>query len=61
MVITKDKVIDILNKMPERLEVEEIFDKIILSAKIEEAILDSEKGLGQDWEEFKEEWLKEDL
>ena len=61
MVITKDKVMDILNKMPERLEVEEIFDKIILSAKIEEAILDSEKGLGQDWEEFKEEWLKEDL
>jgi hypothetical protein len=61
MVIGKDKVIDILNKMPDKLEVEEIFDKIILSAKIEEALLDSERGLGQDWEEFKEEWLKEDL
>jgi hypothetical protein len=47
--------------MPDKLEVEEIFDKIILSAKIEEALLDSERGLGQDWEEFKEEWLKEDL
>jgi len=61
MVIGKDKVIDLLNKMPDKLEVEEIFDKIILSAKIEEALLDSERGLGQDWEEFKEEWLKEDL
>jgi hypothetical protein len=61
MVIDRDKVIDMLNKMPAKLEVEEIFDKIILSAKIEQALLDSEKGLGKDWNEFKEEWLKEDL
>ena len=61
MEIDKDKIISILNTMPDKLNVEEVFDKILLSAKIEQALLESEEGLGQDWEEFKEEWLKEDL
>jgi len=60
MVITKDKLQDILNNMPEKVDVEEVFDKILLSAKIEQALLESEQGLGQDWNEFKAEWLKEE-
>ncbi len=61
MVITKDKLQHIVDTMPEKVDVEEVFDKILLSAKVEQALLESEQGLGQDWEEFKAEWLKEDL
>ncbi|MDB5003186.1 MAG: hypothetical protein JWQ34_1411 [Mucilaginibacter sp.] len=61
MVITKDKLQNILNDMPDKIDVEEIFDRIILSAKIEQALRESNQGLGQDWNEFKTEWLKEGL
>ena len=60
MVITKDKLQHILNDMPDKMDIEEVFDKILISAKIEQALLESEQGLGQDWEDFKTEWLKED-
>jgi hypothetical protein len=60
MVITKDKLQHILDSMPDKIEVEEVFDKILLSAKIEQALIESKQGLGQDWDEFKAEWLKED-
>jgi hypothetical protein len=39
---------------------EEVFDRILLSAKIEQALQQSEQGLGQDFDDFKEEWLSED-
>jgi hypothetical protein len=61
MVITKDKLQHILNDMPDKIDIEEVFDKILLSAKIEQALLESKQGLGQDWDEFKTEWLKEGL
>ncbi|MDB5032150.1 hypothetical protein [Mucilaginibacter sp.] len=61
MVITKDKLQDILNNMPDKMDIEEVFDKILLSAKVEQALVESKQGLGQDWDEFKTEWLKEDL
>jgi len=61
MVITKDRLQIIVDKMPEEVDVEEVFDKILISAKIEQALSESDQGLGQDWDEFKEEWLKEDL
>ncbi len=60
MVITKDKLQYIVNNMPDKLEIEEVFDKILLSAKIEQALIESEQGLGQDWDEFKAEWLKDE-
>lgn len=60
MVITKDKLQDILDKMPEKIEVEDVFDKILLSAKIEQGLAELERGESQDWEEFKAEWRKED-
>jgi len=59
-VITKDRLQDILNTMPEKVEVEEIFDKILLSAKIEQGLADLERGESQDWEKFKAEWRRED-
>jgi len=61
MLITKDKLQHILDEMPEKMDIEEVFDKILLSAKIEQALLESQQGLGQDWNDFKSEWLKEDL
>jgi len=38
----------------------EIIEGIFISAKIEKALVESEQGLGQDWNEFKREWLTED-
>ena len=61
MVIAKDELQSIVDNLPDKIDIEEVFDKILLSAKIEQAILESEQGLGQDWNEFKEEWLKESL
>ena len=59
MVITKDKLQNILNSMPDKIDIEEVFDKILISAKIEQALLESEQRLGQNWGDFKIEWLKE--
>jgi hypothetical protein len=39
--------------MPEVLEIDEVFDRILLSAKIELALEESEQGLGEDFENFK--------
>ena len=61
MVITKDKLQHILDGMPEKMDIEEIFDKILLSAKIEQALLESQQGLGQDWNDFKSDIAKTDL
>jgi hypothetical protein len=61
MVITKDALIDLANTMPEKVDIEEVFDRILILAKLEQAMTESEQGLGQEWEEFKEEWLKKDL
>jgi hypothetical protein len=60
MVITKGELQHILDTMPDKVDVEVVFDKILLSAKIEQALAESERGLGEDWEDFKTAWLKED-
>ena len=60
MVITKGELQHILDTMPDEIDVEEVFDKILLSAKIEQALDESKQGLGEDWEDFKTAWLKED-
>jgi hypothetical protein len=38
MVITKEELQHILDTMPDKVNVEEVFDKILLSAKIEQAL-----------------------
>lgn len=47
--------------MPKKIDIEEVVDKVSLSAKIEQALLESERSLGQDFNEFKEEWLKKEF
>lgn len=59
MVITKGELQHILDTMPDKADVEEVFDKILISAKIEQALQESEEGRGEDWEDFKTAWLKE--
>jgi hypothetical protein len=46
--------------MADKIDIEEVFDKTLLSAKIEQALEESEQGLGEDFEDFKARWLKED-
>lgn len=60
MVISKDRLQYIIDGISDQVDVADVCDKILLMAKIDQAVLESEQGLGQDWEEFKEEWLKED-
>jgi hypothetical protein len=48
MVITKGELQHILDTMPDEIDVEEVFDKILLSAKIEQALDESKQGLGED-------------
>jgi len=38
MIITKDELQQIVNTMPEKADVEEVFDQILISAKIEQAL-----------------------
>ena len=44
--------------MPDKIDVEEVFDEILLSAKIEQALKESEQGIGEDREDFSKELLK---
>ena len=60
MVITKGELQHILDALPDKIDVEEVFDKILLSAKIEQALDESERGAGEDLEDFKVVFLKED-
>ena len=49
MEITKDELQHILDRLPDRVDIEEVFDKILVSAKIEQALIESDQGLGEDW------------
>ena len=60
MVIAKEKILHLLTHMPEEIDVDEVIDQIKLTAKIEQALEESKKGLGQDWEEFKKEYCYAD-
>lgn len=61
MVITKVELLKILDTMPDKIEVEKIFDRILGSASIEKNLDGSETGFGQGWEDFKNAWLNEDF
>jgi hypothetical protein len=61
MLITKEKILHLLEHMPDEIDVDDVIDQIKLTAKIEQALEESSTGLGQDWKEFKKEWLSEDL
>lgn len=61
MVISKEALLSLANTLPEKIDVEEVFYKIVLLAKVEQAFTESNQAFGQDWDEFKKSWLKEDL
>jgi len=61
MLITKEKILHLLEHMPDEIDVDDVIDQIKLTAKIEQALEESSTGLEQDWKEFKKEWLSEDL
>jgi hypothetical protein len=44
MIITKDELQHIVDAMPEKADVEEVFDQILISAKIEQALDQLSKG-----------------
>jgi hypothetical protein len=51
---------DNLNTVHGKGDIEISFDRTLVLKKVEQAISESEQGLGQDWDEFKAEWLKEE-
>lgn len=55
MVITKDQLQYIVDKMPAQIELDVLFDKILLIAKIEQGRLDIKEGRVYDWEGIKSE------
>jgi hypothetical protein len=58
MVITKDALIKIATDVSDKIEIEEVFDKILISAKIEQALDQLEKGKYLTSEELDEEIKK---
>jgi hypothetical protein len=44
MIITKDELRHIVDTMPEKADIEEVFDQILLSAKIEQGLDQLSKG-----------------
>ena len=59
--LTKDKVKELIDHMPETFSVDDLVERIILLQKIEAAEKEIENGEGIDWEDMKKEmdqWLK---
>ncbi len=60
MIITKDRLQNIVDKMPEEADVEEVFDKILIAAKIEIALAQINNGEYMTSEQLDEEIEKWD-
>ena len=59
--LTKVKVKELIDQMPETFSVDDLVDKVILLQKIENSEKEIEDGEGIDWEDMKKEmdlWLK---
>jgi hypothetical protein len=59
--LTKDKVKELIDHMPETFSVDDLVDKVILLQKIENGEKEIEDGEGIDWDDMKKEmdlWLK---
>jgi len=56
--MNKDNLQSDLNIMHAKSNIKDSFDEKLLSEKVEQALLESEQGLGQNWDEFKKEWIK---
>jgi hypothetical protein len=59
--ITKGKVIELVEHMPDTFSVDDLVERVLILEKIERAQKEIENGEGMDWEDFKKEmdqWLK---
>jgi len=59
--LTKDKVKELVDHMPETFSVDDLIERIFLLQKIESGQKEIENGEGIDWEDIKKEmdlWLK---
>jgi len=53
--LTRDKVKELIDHMPESFSADDLIGKIILLQKIEEAEAEIDRGEGIDWEDLKKE------
>ena len=51
--ITKDKVIELVEHMPDIFSVDDLVERVLILEKIGQAQKEIEKGEGMDWEDFK--------
>lgn len=56
--ITKDKVLELVEHMPDTFSVDDLVERILILEKIEKAQKEIENGEGMDWEDFKKEMDK---
>lgn len=56
--ITKDKVIELVEHMPDIFSVDDLVERVLILEKIEKAQKEIENGEGMDWEDFKKEMDK---
>jgi len=53
--LTKNQLFEIVDHMPEQFTAEDLFERIILMQKLEQAQKEIENGEGIDWEDVKKE------
>ncbi|WP_139113039.1 FHIPEP family type III secretion protein [Mucilaginibacter sp. PPCGB 2223] len=53
--LTRDKVKELVDHMPENFSVDDLVEKVILLQKIEEAEVEIKNGESIDWEDLKKE------
>ncbi|MBS1500952.1 MAG: hypothetical protein JST32_02735 [Bacteroidetes bacterium] len=53
--ITKDKVLELVEHMPDTFSIDELVERVLILEKIERAQKEIENGEGMDWEDFKKE------
>ena len=56
--ITKDKVLELVEHMPDTFSVDDLVERILILEKIEKAQKEIENGEGMEWEDFKKEMDK---
>jgi len=56
--ITKDKVIELVEHMPDTFSVDDLVERVLILEKIEKAQKEIKNGEGMDWEDFKKEMDK---
>ena len=59
--ISKEKLLKSLEEMPERINIDDLLDRVLLMQKIEEGLLQSEQGQVTSHDSFKNEmtqWFK---